>query len=429
MSYSWLLTYISNYIKKNNDKYIVYEEKVKMLEEIKINYPNMSNNLYERIQRYLRYNKSKYKYNIKYVLDSLPPSIQNNLIVEIYKPIIKNFLFFKYFENSDFFVKIVTSMKPILSIKDDILVHEGDIIEDIIFIKKGILSLQADIYLNSSKNNLDENIKFSNNSISNRVDSLSYFRSINHTKNEEKNYNYSYLNSVPKNTIKLEKNKCQKKQIKIIELRNNEHFGDVLMILNEKSPVTIKVKSKKAELLFLQKTDATEISYSYPNIWKRIVIKSLYNLNKIKNIINKKVILYCQLNDMLINEEFKKLGNNEEIKFNISEKNAIKKKNDNIKSIIKEVDESKYLSPENSNISKSKKNLFKKFFSFHKCKKENKNNFLYFNNKREKSNCSNIANSEKIIKNNKTNDKLDLNKNKKSLFFEEDKNNIEREKM
>ena len=220
-----------------------------------------------------------------------------------------------------------------------------------------------------------------------------------------------------------------KKQIKIIELRNNEHFGDVLMILNEKSPVTIKVKSKKAELLFLQKTDATEISNSYPNIWKRIVIKSLYNLNKIKNIINKKVILYCQLNDMLINEEFKKLGNNEEIKFNISEKNAIKKKNDNIKSIIKEVDESKYLSPENSNISKSKKNLFKKFFSFHKCKKENKNNFLYFNNKREKSNCLNIANSEKIIKNNKTNDKLDLNKNKKSLFFEEDKNNIEREKM
>ena len=60
------------------------------------------------------------------------------------------------------------------------------IIEDIIFIKKGILSLQADIYLNSSKNNLDENIKFSNNSISNRVDSLSYFRSINHTKTKKK---------------------------------------------------------------------------------------------------------------------------------------------------------------------------------------------------------------------------------------------------
>ena len=75
LSYSWLLTYISNYIKKNNEKYIVYEEKMKILEEIRINYPNLSNCLYERISRYLRYNKSKYKYNIKYVLDSLPSSI------------------------------------------------------------------------------------------------------------------------------------------------------------------------------------------------------------------------------------------------------------------------------------------------------------------------------------------------------------------
>ena len=58
LSYSWLLTYISNYIKKNNEKYIKYEEKVKILEEIKINYPNLSNVLYERIKRYLKYNKS-----------------------------------------------------------------------------------------------------------------------------------------------------------------------------------------------------------------------------------------------------------------------------------------------------------------------------------------------------------------------------------
>ena len=140
-SYSWLLTYISNYIKKHNEKYLIYEEKVKILEEIKINFPNSNPNSHDRIIRYLNYNKNKYKHNIKYVLDSLPSSIQNNLIIEIYKPIIKNFLFFKYFDNSDFFVKLVTSMKPILSMKDDILVNERDVIEDIIFIKKGILSL------------------------------------------------------------------------------------------------------------------------------------------------------------------------------------------------------------------------------------------------------------------------------------------------
>ena len=47
------------------------------------------------------------------------------------------------------------------------------------------------------------------------------------------------------------------------------------MILNEKSPVSIRVRAKKAELLFLQKTEATEISNLYPNIWKKIATKSL----------------------------------------------------------------------------------------------------------------------------------------------------------
>ena len=473
LSYSWLLTYISNYIKKNNEKYIVYEEKVKILEEIKINYPNLSNNLYERIQRYLRYNKSKYKYNIKYVLDSLPASIQNNLIIEIYKPIIKNFLFFKYFENSDFFVKIVTSMKPILSMKDDILVHEGDVIEDIIFIKKGRLSLEVDINLDGPKNNVEENLKTSN-SITKRFDTLSYFQSINpsQTKKEDKdkNMNFSYLDFTTKKsntTFKFEKKQCQKKQLKIIELRKNEHFGDVLMILNEKSPVTIKVKSKKAELLFLQKTDATEISNLYPNIWKRIATKSCHNLTEIKNIIKKKVKLYCELNDIPLDEQFQKnySENNKEVKFNIDENNTQikKRKNSNnkyIKSIIKEVDESKYLSAKNSNISKKIKGISiksdddeeekenksnEKEEKVNSEEKENneekenseekeKNNDMtpIFNEKRKKNlnNNTNITNnSEQILNDNKiiSDIILGLNQNKINSFFEENKN-INKEK-
>ena len=100
------------------------------------------------------------------------------------------------------------------------------------------------------------------------------------------------------------------------------------MILNEKSPVTIKVKSKKAELLFLQKTDATEISNLYPNIWKRIVTKSLYNLNQIKNIIKKRVLLYCKLNDIPLDEKFTKKHNehNDEVKFKINRKNQFGRK-------------------------------------------------------------------------------------------------------
>ena len=58
--------------------------------------------------------------------------------------------------------------------------------------------------------------------------------------------------------------------MKIIEIRNNEHFGDALMFLNERSPLNAKIRTKTAELLLLRKLEAIEIYSLYPNIWKRI---------------------------------------------------------------------------------------------------------------------------------------------------------------
>ena len=177
-AYSFILTYISNYIKKNNEKFVDFEEKIKVLSEIQLDYPNLDKSLYDRIKRYLNYTKSEHKLNLKFILESLPSSLQNNLIIEIYKPIIKNFQFFKSFENSDFFVKIVTSLKPILSMKDDILIQEGDIIEDIIFIKKGVLTLEIIIDLNEPKKSVESHLemttmecfkKISNNKFINRI--------------------------------------------------------------------------------------------------------------------------------------------------------------------------------------------------------------------------------------------------------------------
>ena len=284
-AYSWILTYISNYIKKNNEKYIDFQEKMKVLTEIKLEYPNLGKSLYDRIKRYLNYNKAKNKYNLKFILESLPSSLQNNLIIEIYKPIIMNFQFFKSFENSDFFVKIVTSLKPILSMKDDILINEGDIIEDIIFIKTGVLTLEIIIDLDDPKNSVESHLELTG---------MDCFKSISNQKFTELiNLNSMNTGFRPNFTQQVFKeNFGNKKELKIIELRKNEHFGDILMILNEKSPVAVKVKSKKAELFFLQKTEATEISNRYSNIWKRIVNRSLHNMKQIKNLIRKKVFFY-----------------------------------------------------------------------------------------------------------------------------------------
>jgi len=49
------------------------------------------------------------------------------------------------------------------------------------------------------------------------------------------------------------------------------------MFLNKKSPVYVRVKSNKADLLLLKKLDALKISSNYPNIWKSILKKPLEN--------------------------------------------------------------------------------------------------------------------------------------------------------
>ena len=316
-TYSWILTNISNYIKKNNEKYIDFEEKMKVLTEIKIEYPNLNNDLYDRIRRYLNYNKSGYNNNIKFILESLPSSLQNNLIIEIYKPIIMNFQFFKSFENSNFFVKIVTSLKPILSMKNDILIQEGDIIEDIIFIRKGVLTLEIIVDLNDPKNSIKSHLETTGKSCFNNISNQKLTELINHN-----TLTAMYQPELNKPII-YNKNK---KEIKIIDLRRNEHFGDILMILNEKSPIAVKVKSKKAELFFLQKTEATKISNRYSNIWKRIVNRSLHNMKQIKYLIRKKLFLFIEANNIQMDEDFKeKYLSKENYKSDVNSKEKIKK--------------------------------------------------------------------------------------------------------
>ena len=430
-AYSWILTFISNYIKKQNERFIDFENKLNILGEIKLSYPQLNNELYERVLRYLYYNKSEYKYNVENILESLPSTLQNNLIVEMYKPIIRNFHFFKSFENSDFFVKIVTSLKPILTMKDDILIQEGDFIEDIIFIKKGVLTLEILIDLNSPKESAEEHL---NMSLRDSINIFSDFKTMKSQKETKVNSSFTMISQNTKNTntnlyqinskfmTTCENKSYNKKAMKIIDLRKNEHFGDVLMILNERSPLTVKVKSKKAELFLLQKTDATEISNEYPNIWKRILHKSLYNMKQIKNIIRKKILIYCELNDININSENNKNFGEEKVTNNNKNKELINKKKSSkrnifnpkkhIESIILEEDET-FDSLCNNYALNEKKAKRPKRMSF-------SSKFLNFNPKstKKKFHLSNISqNLNKVNKKQIT--KTSINNNKQNKLINE----------
>ena len=311
--YSWIISTISLYVKKINEKYIKYEEKVQIAEEIKLNNPKITDKLHDKIIRLLNYRKFHEEETEKNILfDSLPNSLKNSLVIEMYRSYINGFLFFKDVENREFIVQVISKLKPVLGIKGDILLQEGEYFEELIFIKSGFLLIEVWIdmtcpeksienyliengYINSLKKKQFKKISFQHN--------LIYDNTNNYSNSQNKNDNYYSKEDLPI----IEHNK---KKLKVLDLKENEHFGDVFMFLNKKSPFYIRVGSKKADLLFLKKLDALNISYNFPNIWKSIIKKPLANAKIITNLTFKVLASFCNFNKIKTNF-FKKKKNSQ----------------------------------------------------------------------------------------------------------------------
>ena len=302
--YSWLITSVSNYVKKMNEKNIKYEEKIQILEEIKLSC-HVNEKLYNKILRLLNYRKYHEEESEKnIILESLPNSLKNTLIIEMYKAYINGFSFFKDIENKEFIVQIISKLNPIIGIKGDILIQEGEYIEEIIFIKDGTLSLELwiDMYSpeESIRKYLEENgfinLKKQNSLLksSTKVSKCSTFSQYNdNNKIINTTFNHYFEKIHYKNERAVNE---KKKKLKVLEIRKNEHFGDVFMFLNKKSPLYVRVSSRKVDLLFLKKLDAISISDRYPDIWKMVIKKPLENSKMISNLTLKTLAIYCNIN-------------------------------------------------------------------------------------------------------------------------------------
>ena len=351
IAYSFTISYISNMIIKMNERSKNFEKNMEIINEIKLNHPHMKNALYNELLRNV-YNMKLYEKKDKHILlDSLPYSLKNILIINMNQHIINNFIFFKNIDNSDFIIKVVNSFVPIISIKDDIIIQEGDYIKEIIFIKRGLISLNINFDLNDVGFSLNKYIY--KNQIGKFNIHFSKKANLNKKKltlNNSLDSSYSEINS--------KSNKNNLLEIKIVEIRNNEHFGDALMFLNERSPINAKIRTQNAELLMLRKIEAIEIYSLYPNIWKRINKISLHNMEQIYLKIRKYVIKFAKMNNIDINKFLSKRKRNMTIKKNV------KKIKFNEKSFHNEVKNNLFENYKNNNenmiSNETKENLYKK---------------------------------------------------------------------
>ena len=336
--YTWTLSSLTSYLISDDKIIVEYRTKCNMLDDIKVCYDNMSLELYSKIQRHLLYKFNSQKMDVNEIFNSLPIGLRNNLIIEMYKPIVKNFVFFKNFNNTDFIIQVVLSFKPLLSLKGEKLLNDGDVLNEMIFVKKGklILEFPLPMVINEAAANANggggqDNKNVNINNATTNAGGIGVAPTLGekttlyeccgnkHTyafqtmasikgnlpwlkKTDSKHYELSDFdlkkqfnkkkeiieyNNKDNNNSNNNKDKYPQQYVKLIEIRKNEHFGDVLMFLTKRSPLRVRVKTKTAELYLLKKTDAVEISNSFPKIWKQIIKKSLFNMKQINRLINK----------------------------------------------------------------------------------------------------------------------------------------------
>ena len=314
--YTFLVSKIGNYLRDESHEQIKLSKDLTILEKIRIANPSMSFKLYTKIKSHLlSIFKKRKKTGISLLINGVPDAIKNDLLFKIYSNVINNFTIFKDVKNSNFVHQVLTSFIPITSKKEETIILEGEIIQNIIFVKDGRLSMEIAIDLNDPYKSIQNYIESNFIGIS-RNEEIKNYQFINKVNSiiQNKNRNYNELKAELDNILldniretnnnllsnngisvdlgrmefsrnEIDKNNNENKQtIKILDIRKNEHYGDIHIFMEQPSPFTIKAKSRIAELLLLRKTDAIIISKSYPNIWRRIRNKSYHNLVSIKNL-------------------------------------------------------------------------------------------------------------------------------------------------
>ena len=241
IAYSWLISALSNYVKENNEQNEIYNQKLSILNEIKLEHPKMTKELYDKIRIHLEYINLRQKKDKSSLIDSLPHSIKKTLLSEMYKPIIENFNFFKNFKNSEFVNRVISKLKPVLAVKNDLLLDQGEIIEDTIFVKQGRLSLEVKIDIDQPEKSIEKLLN------------EEYFFGVENNKLYQKN---AFGGIISLSSLNQNQSFINKKNL------YNLYSGNTLLNHNQKGDVKSIITNNKGETEIQKHPD----SYNYINL-------------------------------------------------------------------------------------------------------------------------------------------------------------------
>ena len=245
--YSWLISNISNHINKQSYASINFSNDLILLENIRRDHSDLPFSMYTDIKNYLEY--KHYRRNIydkNLLINSLPYSIKNNLILSMYTNEIESFSFFKGISNNNFLSEILYNFSSVICKKNEILVNENEIIEEIIFVKEGRLSLELPIDMDNQEISAEEylsqgfmNFAFNfENENQYYIDELNISKLSNSSLLEERRNNnmFQYKNEII-NTKNRENNILY---LRIFDIHKNENYGGIYLFYRKRSPFKVK---------------------------------------------------------------------------------------------------------------------------------------------------------------------------------------------
>jgi len=277
--FSFALTALSNEIKSNEEKEKYYRENKQYLNDLQKNH-EINNSLYKKISRHLFFIHKSNDKNKNILLNDIPNNLKRDVILNMNKELITKCRFFKDLFNKEFLAEILNSLKPTILQKNESLIKQGDFVEEVIFIRKGILQLETivNIEIDYNKINYSKVDRIKNNcySLNSKCfENLEKKKKV--IKEKELNdYNSKLIKKVRTNstfynkqsTLNLFDKKFSGKtldlnktvdnsniiyKIKIAKLKKNEYFGDSLIIEGKRSDFTLKTNSRNSELFLMDK--------------------------------------------------------------------------------------------------------------------------------------------------------------------------------
>jgi hypothetical protein len=186
---------------------------------------HIPDNLYIKIVKFLNYDYKNNK-NEKYeFLNELPVKLKYSLIHSMYNEFIYNFRFLKV-DNDDFRSRVIFCLRPIQYARKDYVLCENEYMEEFILVRRGILNILL---------------------------------------------GPNYGNKL------------------IMKLSRYEHFGDILILAQQRSPVSLRVSTETADLFIINKKDLIAISSDFPAIFDKITVVSTYNYIVMLEIMKNKI--------------------------------------------------------------------------------------------------------------------------------------------